>query len=533
MDLQYSKEVALSKVDNRAKAAIDRARKLLQTHEVVFKHFGRWLAPGDVKLDASSPEYAVIEDALSVVVTETSDLESNVVGYLPQGSAVLIAEDNGSRVRLAQPIVGWCSARSREGFVVIDVAPRMEHSHNFDPSHPQTKMTESILKNDFVEFSKVFADTFESPSPRKSKTQTRPARACHVDTKDAAGLCLLHYAAIHGRSDALKLLLEHGADVNTRVRADDATAHKGKVARNVFENTRRNGDVDDALNGLMKMITTHKQEQGETPLHFSAHFNHPDTMRLLLDYNADIQVRSRLCSTLVLAPRCITEWLAICFTSLCHITQATCHGNVSAQSIATQLGLQEISKILAAARTQEKVRCSFHLLVAMMPVILIPTRCLAQALFRATILGAIDGVQQLLAAKVSANCKEEDGDTPLHVAAGLGNEALVKVLLQAKANVETRDNMGNRAEDDAMDGGHSALHTMLHELRGFGPGGRHSPETELDRLQSHVTRRHEELASHLQQQVSHFESMLCFARRAPQPLHRGLSHTFCNVAVVA
>jgi len=161
------------------------------------------------------------------------------------------------------------------------------------------------------------------------------------------------------------------------------------------------------------------------------------------------------------------------------------------------------------------------------------TMLLAQALFRATILGAIDGVQQLLAAKVSANCKEEDGDTPLHVAAGLGNEALVKVLLQAKANVETRDNMGNRAEDDAMDGGHSALHTMLHELRGFGPGGRHSPETELDRLQSHVTRRHEELASHLQQQVSHFESMLCFARRAPQPLHRGLSHTFCNVAVVA
>ena len=56
---------------------------------------------------------------------------------------------------------------------------------------------------------------------------------------------------------------------------------------------------------------------------------------------------------------------------------------------------------------------------------------------------------RLLAAKVNANCREEDGDTPLHVAAGNGHDDVVRLLVGARADLNAVDSSGHLPEDDA------------------------------------------------------------------------------------
>lgn len=51
-------------------------------------------------------------------------------------------------------------------------------------------------------------------------------------------------------------------------------------------------------------------------------------------------------------------------------------------------------------------------------------------------------VALLIPAGVDSEAKDEAGETPLHVAAGTGDAASVKVLLEAGAEVEAKDKDG-------------------------------------------------------------------------------------------
>jgi len=67
----------------------------------------------------------------------------------------------------------------------------------------------------------------------------------------------------------------------------------------------------------------------------------------------------------------------------------------------------------------------------------------APPIFRACHTGNIDKLRRLLSKGVNANIRENDGLTPLMVAALRGKKAAVKILIEHGANVNTWDNAGN------------------------------------------------------------------------------------------
>ncbi len=272
MDLLDFKQRALERVDNQAAAAIQRARKLLEVFEVCFKNYGKPMTAKDPQVNPNSPDYHVDKGMLHAIVQETADPSSKVVGYLPQGTTVLIAEEVGVKARLVKPLAGWCNLRSREGFVILGVARREPQDLVFPPNSWHTRLAEAILKNDSEEFQSVLEAALATPHAQAQANASaggggggggvgangngggKAARAAgaavlaapgaatttagsasgglpfFVDARDAAGMTLLHYASIHGRLEPMRLLLERGADPNMRMRTDDLIS-RGKEVR--------------------------------------------------------------------------------------------------------------------------------------------------------------------------------------------------------------------------------------------------------------------------------------------------------------
>jgi len=54
-------------------------------------------------------------------------------------------------------------------------------------------------------------------------------------------------------------------------------------------------------------------------------------------------------------------------------------------------------------------------------------------------------VEALVAAKANLNVKNDDGNTPLYVAAGKDDCACTRILVEGKAHVDFRDDRGNSA----------------------------------------------------------------------------------------
>eukprot|EP00750_Incisomonas_marina_P000481 INCI10392.2.p1 GENE.INCI10392.2~~INCI10392.2.p1 ORF type:complete len:473 (-),score=92.41 INCI10392.2:242-1660(-) len=455
MDLQYSKQLVLDKVENQAGAAIKKARKLLEVFEVCFKNYGVCLEPNSELLKRSSPDYAFVKGKLCAIVSETPDPSSKLVGYLPQGTTVIIAETVGLRARLIRPVVGWCNLRTREGYVVLDVVRQPSRPKQFPAESLHTKLAEALMKSDEAsEFQELLDRAMQLPateadgggqSARLSSSSKEAKTMFSVNSRDAAGMTLLHYAAVHGRVEAMKLLLAARADPNVRIQLDDVASH-GREVMLAYEHERREGNLDAALDGLVDLISHRKRkEQGEMALHLAVHFNQLGAVQCLIQSGSQLR--------------------------------AICNGDATAMDIAIQLKNEPIQQALAQAASMEK------------------------ALFRATVLQNEPEMRRLLDAKTSVNCTEADGDTPLHVAAGNGHMELVQLLLAAKASMTIADRGGHLPEDDALDEGHEVIYRFLRETRGERVGGSLRAETELDRLRRDVTQKHSSLRNHVALQV--------------------------------
>mmetsp|Transcript_7735 Transcript_7735/g.11747 ORF Transcript_7735/g.11747 Transcript_7735/m.11747 type:complete len:312 (+) Transcript_7735:1-936(+) len=78
----------------------------------------------------------------------------------------------------------------------------------------------------------------------------------------------------------------------------------------------------------------------------------------------------------------------------------------------------------------------------------------------------INTVRQLLDFKCDAEAPNDDGRTCLHVAAAVGNLAIIELLLERGANPDAKDNSGFTPKFMAVRNGHSSCAASLHKHRG-------------------------------------------------------------------
>ena len=75
----------------------------------------------------------------------------------------------------------------------------------------------------------------------------------------------------------------------------------------------------------------------------------------------------------------------------------------------------------------------------------------------------LDAVQQLLAAGVDINARDDDRQTPLAAAAIAGRVELIDLLIANGANVNLRDKAGRTALTQAVEAGHDEVAELLRQ----------------------------------------------------------------------
>lgn len=101
---------------------------------------------------------------------------------------------------------------------------------------------------------------------------------------------LLHFAAVNGYVDIVKVLLEKGADVNAKNNYRHTPLHSAVINGNV--------NVVNALLGEKADVKA-VDKNGDTPLHFAAINRHIEIIKTLLENGADVDAKNKDGSTLL------------------------------------------------------------------------------------------------------------------------------------------------------------------------------------------------------------------------------------------
>jgi ankyrin repeat protein len=208
-----------------------------------------------------------------------------------------------------------------------------------------------------------------------------------VDSVDSAqGYTPLHYAAWHGRTEAVRLLLESGASVS---------AGEGKT---------------------------------ETPLHLAFMKWHPEAARLLLEAGADPASRDGMYRPAVImtVPAPDDNLVRLCFEGPAHLRPddhlaiEALHG---AGSHPLALPVLNYLLNLGVPQVDEEGYSALHAAAAA---------------------GNFSACRLLLARGADVNGRSDRGRTPLHSAAWGGNPNVVRLLLDAGTALEAPDDEGQR-----------------------------------------------------------------------------------------
>ena len=222
----------------------------------------------------------------------------------------------------------------------------------------------------------------------------------------------LSWATMMGKMEAVKLLIEHGADLNVR------------------------------------------QEDGGTPLHIAVTLGRAEIAELLIKEGADVAAKNR--GGQVPASGLHIPWGMLKFMiGMFDIKLEQKEVEIGRVKIAKMLNVKSPSKLRRAAndvwdaafigdlnRVKKAVSDGLDI-NARNPVSGDPL------LFTASLMGHTDIVSFLLEKGSDINIQNRDGNTSLHVAAFLGRAEAAELLIKNKANVHIRNLQGGSAIDNA------------------------------------------------------------------------------------
>jgi ankyrin repeat protein len=234
-----------------------------------------------------------------------------------------------------------------------------------------------------------------------------------VTKRDRDGWTILHWAAFGGQVTIVELLLNRGANPDTRDR------HPGRTALHWAAEEGHEATVESLLHHMVNANAEEKlSSYCGTPLHSAAYWGHQTVAKLLLDHGVNVDVRM--------------------------------HDGSTALNRASAAGHTAIVKLLIdhGADVHTEDRYGFT------------------ALLRAT--GKVATVKLLLEHGADANTKDKCNITVLHVAASNKAEDSIKLLLDHGADINAADDNGLNIFYYAFDGyrdvtAHEAIVKLLLE----------------------------------------------------------------------
>ena len=276
------------------------------------------------------------------------------------------------------------------------------------------------------------------------------AKGTDVNTKDARGSTLLMHAAAAGSPEAVKLLLESGADVNAKNEVDATAlilgAGNAEKARMLVE---KGADV----NAHSKL--------GRTPLMIAAGCDGcAATVKLLLDKGADPNAKDKQGNTPLAAASWgdISESVKLLLAKGAGADVADSQGYTPLSNAASNCNLEAVKLYLSKGANVNtpntkggEVKFGKIQLIKLTPLMMASSFC------------APDVVKALLDAGAKVNDADIRGMTPIQfaVSSEAQNPEVVKLLLKAGADVNAKSSVGETALDWAKKFGNKEVIATL------------------------------------------------------------------------
>ena len=259
--------------------------------------------------------------------------------------------------------------------------------------------------------------------------------SANMETKDNDGCTPLYNAACNGHCDIVKVLSERGATDNTVLLAACVIGH--------FDVVRRLVDNGAKINS--------KSEQGLTPLHCASEQGHADVVELLLTRGADVNTTSNdgISGLFVAASNGHTDVVRLLLSAGADVN-AQCNDGLTALHVASLNGNIHIVNMLLDQKVDTETRNGYGYCTPLLYAVLYAHN---------------DVVRALLSAGADVNTRSNDGDSALTVASEEGYTDTVKMLLDNGALVESRNNDGETPLSIAAARGHTNVVRLLLSAR--------------------------------------------------------------------
>lgn len=264
----------------------------------------------------------------------------------------------------------------------------------------------------------------------------RFAKGVPVDTRDSRGSTLLMQAAAFGSPEAVKLLLEKGADPNAK---NDLEATALILGAGNPEKARMLVEKGANVNAASKL--------GRTPLMIAASCaGCTSTVKLLLDKGADPNAKDKEGNTAVHEAAFADNWESVKLMLAKGAGADTVDGEgyTPLSSAASNCSLEPVKLLLSKGAKVNTSNTSAGVvkfgkiqLIQLTPLMLASTFCGPEV------------VKALLDAGAKVNATDVRGMTPIQfaVSSETQNVAVVKALLQAGADVNAKSSVGETALD--------------------------------------------------------------------------------------
>ncbi|KAJ5720553.1 uncharacterized protein N7483_008487 [Penicillium malachiteum] len=342
------------------------------------------------------------------------------------------SSDNKEEEKILDMAVQVCTAGSRE---YARWSP-FYNSQIFGPGTPEHAT--SLITASWLGILGVVKKILQDGSVNIESTDSRRRRTS------------LSWAAKHGHSDVVELLLEAGAEIDARAHHQRTplllAAKKGhsdvvKVlleagaevdARDHYQGTPLSYSAGQGYSDMVKLLLETgaevdvRDKNQETPLSYAARHGYFDVMKLLLEAGAEVDVRDENQET--------------------PLSHAARRGRSDVVKLLLEAGAEVDSRDIdqrtplqyADQDSEDYSNTAKLLLEAGADVYLssmsqrIPLSCAASQ-------GYSDVVKFLLEAGAEGDSRDSDERTPLSLAAGRGRSNVVELLLEAGAEVDSRD----------------------------------------------------------------------------------------------